>query len=315
MPVMGPGVGPEDVTVETFGCTDVGRKRRRNQDQFLIAQVNRSLTVQSTSVSPDVQRWINSSSEGTVLLVADGMGGVGEGDVASAVAVKAIAEYLCNAMPSADSAAVAQSRMYQDRTLPGVRMGLAAALEKGDAEVRRAAGGAGGRRKLGTTLTMAYLMYPQMYVAHAGDSRAYLLRRQQLTQLTTDHTYAEKFRGKGNAPPPSSDWHHMLWNALGGAGGSAILEPEVRRVPLQPYDLVLLCSDGLTKYLSKEAIAAVLNSEYVLSLACQRLIALANEAGGSDNTTVVAARCTPLGPPSSSAAPAVPPPAGSYPGY
>ena len=313
MPMMGPGTGPEDVAVETYGCTDVGRKRRRNEDQFLIAQVNRSLTVRSTSVSPDVQRWLSSSSEGTVLLVADGMGGAGDGDVASAVAVKAIADYLCNAMPSADPAAVAQSRIHQDRTLPGVRMGLAAALEQGDAEVRRAAGGTRGRRKLGTTLTMAYIVYPQMYVAHAGDSRAYLLRRQQLTQLTTDHTYAEKYRGKGNAPPPSSDWHHMLWNALGGAG-SAILEPEVRRVPLKPYDLVLLCSDGLTKYLSKEAIAAVLNSEHTLPLACQRLIAMANEAGGSDNTTVVAARCTPPAPPSSAGTP-VPAPSGSYPGY
>jgi protein phosphatase len=84
----------------------------------------------------------------------------------------------------------------------------------------------------------------------------------------------------------------MLWNALGGVRNS-VLKPEIDRVPLEPWDTVLLCTDGLTKHVPDATIAAVVAQQPDLELCCQQLVALANQAGGTDNITVVVARCTP----------------------
>ena len=102
-------------------------------------------------------------------------------------------------------------------------------------------------QQMGTTATLAYFLWPDLYVAHAGDSRCYLLRQSRLHQLTTDHTYADRLRaGGGPEVDADSPWHHMLWNALGGVRNS-VLKPEIDRVQLEPWDTVLLCTDGLTK--------------------------------------------------------------------
>lgn len=289
------GAEDDEVDVHSAGLSDVGRVRTRNEDQFLVATVRRSLEVAQTSLGADVVRWLPGATQGTVLLVADGMGGGAAGDVASTVAVKAIVEYLCNTMPSAGPASVAQSRL-RAQTIPGVRVGLQTALAAGDAEVRRAAGDAprsGRSMPMGTTATLAYLLWPQLYVAHAGDSRCYLVRAGGLSQLTTDHTFAERYRAEhGVAVDEESPWHHVLWNALGGIR-NAVLQPEIRRFTLQPNDALVLCSDGLTKHVPEATISSVVTSGADPAVCCQKLVDLANDAGGTDNVTVVVAQCTP----------------------
>jgi serine/threonine protein phosphatase PrpC len=286
---------PPDVFVETAGLSHPGMQRSANEDQFLVATVQRSLQVAQTSLGADVVRWLPGTTTGTILLVADGMGGAAQGGLASTIAVKAIVEYMCNAMPAAGPAEVAQSRL-QRKTVPGIRVGLASALEQADADLRRAAsaGPASVRgQQMGTTATLAYLLWPELYVAHAGDSRCYLLRQAELHQLTTDHTYADHYRSHGGPQVDAdSPWHHMLWNALGGVRNS-VLRPEIDRVPLEPWDTVLLCSDGLTKHLPDPTIAAIVAQQPDLHLCCQQLVALANQAGGTDNVTVVLGRCMP----------------------
>ncbi len=276
------------VKLDAAGATDIGSERETNQDQFLIATLQRTLVLRDTSVKL-ARRWLPDSTEGTVMIVADGMGGTSGGDIASSVAVSTIVEYLCGVMPW-----VQTSRLDEvddpNRTLPGVKTGLHRAIVEGDSEVKRAAKETGGK-DMGTTVTMAYLLWPQLYVAHVGDSRCYLLRDGTLRLLTTDHTLAERLRVNSNVElDEGSPWHHVLWNALGG-GEHASLEPEVHRHPLEEGDVVLLCSDGLTKHCSDDEIANALSRAGSAREACDRLVAMANAGGGSDNITVVVGRC------------------------
>jgi serine/threonine protein phosphatase PrpC len=277
-----------DIALDVAGLTHVGRQRQRNEDQYLIATLQRSLLVQDTSIKAEALRWLPAASDGMVLLVADGMGGADGGDVASSVAVRAVGEYLCNLPQLADPGTAAVRG--RAGTLPGVREGLESALVEGDAEVRRAAAGTDLSEDMGTTVTIAYLLWPLLYVAHAGDSRCYLFRRGALRQLTTDHTLAQKFSEHSSLPiDDDSPLHHALWNVLGGGAQSA-LKPEIRRVVLEADDVVLLCSDGLTKHVSDAAIAEVIAARTASAEACATLLSRANEDGGSDNITVVVAK-------------------------
>ncbi|HZO16325.1 MAG TPA: protein phosphatase 2C domain-containing protein [Polyangiaceae bacterium] len=282
-----------DVELDVAGLTDIGKHRERNEDQFLVATMQRTLHVEASS-DPDQVGWLPGALRGHILLVADGMGGAAGGDIASRVAMRAIAEYLCNVMPIATGNTALSMRApgstMRPSTSPGVRQGLKSAIQRGDDEVRRAAQEAGEQR-MGTTLTMTYISWPQLYVAHVGDSRAYLLRDDELVRLTTDHTYAEKLRERTSvALDENSPWHHVLWNALGGDPREAV-EPELHRWQLEPGDVVMLCSDGLTKHVQDQTVAKVLHRAASAEEACKRLVKKAIDDGGSDNVTVVVARC------------------------
>jgi len=140
---------------------------------------------------------------------------------------------------------------------------------------------------MGTTLTMVLVLGPMLYVAHVGDTRCYLLRSGQLSRLTTDHTMAQKEEEATNEPvDPASELHDVLWNSLGGS--SELPEPQIVKLKLELNDRLLLCSDGLTKHVSDAQILETLAAGANTAV-CERLIALANEAGGSDNVTVIVA--------------------------
>jgi protein phosphatase len=275
------------MAVNAAGHTSVGHVRERNEDQFLVAAVERSLRVCASSVGGADGAWRPTSSDATLLMVADGMGGQGGGDVASNVAIRAVTQYLCGAIPRLG---VARSRGQSD-SVPGVRGELERAVAQGDAQVRRAAQN-GAAPRMGTTLTLAYIMFPTLYVAHVGDSRCYLMRAGTLSQLTDDHTVAEQLRRDGRIEVGErSELHHVLYNALGG-GGDSHAEPQVRRVLLHPDDCLLLCSDGITKHLVDTEIGAILDRERDPQRAVRELVRQADDRGGSDNSTAVVARCT-----------------------
>ena len=146
---------------------------------------------------------------------------------------------------------------------------------------------------MGTTLTFLREL-PRLYVVHVGDSRCYLLRRAELQQLTRDHTLAALQVECGYADKQDAEksrLSHVLWNTLGG--GSDELYPEISKAGLAVGDTVLLCTDGLSKHLSDEEIAAVLNGVTTAEHACRQLIDEANTAGGKDNVTAIVARFQP----------------------
>jgi serine/threonine protein phosphatase PrpC len=275
------------IAFDAAGATAVGQKRRRNEDQFVVATIRRSMHIHATSLE-EANAVLPSSAEGTLLLVADGMGGHGGGDVASSIASRALVGYLSTVLPWFD----AQAAEPRDPTesLSGVRDGLNAALRSSDRAVRRAAAQPGGIQGMGTTMTVAYAHFPLLYVAHVGDSRAYLLRGNQLHRLTRDHTVADELAEAMQQPvEDDSPYHHVLTKAIGG-GGQTHSEPDIRRADLELGDVILLCSDGLTKHVGDDEIARLLGASEAAETIADRLVALANERGGSDNITVVVAR-------------------------
>jgi serine/threonine protein phosphatase PrpC len=264
-----------------YGATNVGRQRDRNEDAFFVGSLRRDMLVEHTNLFADPPSWFNGVSEGWLLIVADGMGGQGSGDLASRTALTAVLDYLCNGMPWV-------APRTRQESLPGVREELAEAVSVGESNVREAATRPNASAKMGTTLTMAYVLWPHLYLAHVGDSRCYLLRGGQLTRLTTDHTVAERLAEEGvSGMDENSPWRHVLWNALGATEGLA--QPEISRIELAEGDEVLLCSDGLTCHVHDRELLDYLGAPAV-EQSCERLIEAANAAGGSDNITVVVAR-------------------------
>ncbi len=279
------GVNPR-VTLSAAGATDVGRVRPRNEDAYLIAALQRSMVVFDAS-PPAAKGWFDGEASGLLLVVADGMGGQGSGDVASQVAVNTIAGYLLNVMPWVTLRSTDASARGSTPSLVGLREQLSSALVAGDSTVK-SVGVKAGSPRMGTTLTMALLYWPIAYVAHVGDTRCYLARGDQLSALTTDHTVAQQITESGSEPPdPTSALHHILWNSLGGS--EQLPRPQISKASLEPGDSLVLCSDGLTKYVSDEEIAAVLASAAPLPERCKELVKRANSAGGADNVTVVIA--------------------------
>jgi len=174
-----------------------------------------------------------------------------------------------------------------DRLLTDFRNALGQAHER----VRHEANEHPELHGMGTTLTLAYSLNDQLYVAHVGDSRCYLFRERILYRVTQDHTLVEEMVRKGALKPEEAvhhRWRHVITSTVGGE--SEKVRVDVHRLHLVPGDIVLLCSDGLTEMQTGDNIAAVLQSAPDAQAACQQLIAAANAAGGKDNVTVVVAR-------------------------
>ena len=276
-------------SIDAAGATDVGRDRPLNEDAYLIATLQRSMVVHDAN--PEAARgWLPGGSAGTLLMVADGMGGQGGGDVASRVAVNAVAGYLLNVMawPTAPAGAPA---VHENPSSPGVRDQLSSALVVGDSTVKTTAIHTGAPR-MGTTLTMALVLWPVLYVAHVGDTRCYLLRSGRLKRLTTDHTVAQMVLASAAEPVHvASQLHHTLWNSLGGS--AELPKPEISKLELELGDVLLLCSDGLTKHVTDEEIRTLLSTDEPNAARCAKLVERANSGGGSDNVTVVVATARP----------------------
>lgn len=267
------------------GRTDIGRKRADNQDQFLIADLNKCMVVQSTSLNLEAQSRLYGVSHGKLLMVADGMGGHQGGNRASYMAIDMLINQLLNGMhwfSSQDEDEVEREAGFIE-DLKRLMQGAHDAIER-EARLNL------DKKGMGTTLTVAYVVWPWMYVLHAGDSRCYLFRNGGLEQMTKDHTVSNQLIERGGmtaAEANNSPWSNVLYNAL-GAGASAVV-PEVKKVQLEQGDTILLCTDGLYRHVREQEIENILSTELEPHESCRSLIELANFRGGVDNITVVVA--------------------------
>lgn len=272
--------------ITSAGRTDIGKKRDSNQDQYLIADLNKSMLVQSTSLNLETQSRLYGMSHGKLFMVADGMGGHQGGNRASTLAIDLLINQLLNSMHW-----FFQMDNDQEEREQGFIADLKKMLQKAHEAIEKESSEVAGSQGMGTTLTMAYVIWPWMYVVHAGDSRCYLLRNEELKQLTHDHTVSNQLMEKGGMTQDEADkspWSNVLYNAL-GAGASAV-EAEVHKVHLQPEDMILLCSDGLYRYLEDNEMRDMLLSELEPLEVCRSFIELANFRGGADNITAIVAR-------------------------
>lgn len=265
--------------IDAYGISDIGNRRSENQDQFLVGKLHEGMSVQIGSIAED--RIVRLPSvEGTFLIVADGMGGRGRGIVASAVSVECFARYLHWR---------ASDFLVPRKELPER---LVAAVRFCHRTICKISQQRPDLRGMGTTLTAAYVLGRKLYVVHAGDSRCYLLRRSRISQLTTDHTLAQLYRDADGADASNvaeAKLRHVLWNCIGAAESD--LEVEVVECDVRHGDRLVLCSDGLSNYVDKRSITAIVLESTSVETACRSLVTAANEAGGSDNITVVVGQC------------------------
>jgi serine/threonine protein phosphatase PrpC len=273
----------EPLVARSYGMTDRGRERLENEDQFLIAALARALWVQQSSLHEAAVQYAD--AEGQLFVVADGMGGHVGGAQASALALSAIEDFLLHSIRWLFALGGTASADFD------VLGEFKAALRRADAKVCEEASAHPELKGMGTTLTMAYSHGAELFVAHVGDSRCYLFRRGQLHQLTQDHTVVGELVRSGLVPPERAADHqlrHVITNVVGGPKPG--VHAEVHKVRLEPEDMLLLCTDGLTEMVADDEITRVLTEERSLRTGANRLVALANERGGVDNITVVVAR-------------------------
>lgn len=267
--------------VRSHGLTDRGQVRSTNEDHFLIADLGQAMRArQSSHVRSKTQY---SVERGQLMLVADGMGGHNAGEEASALAVDTIAEHVLH---------TARSLLHKvgvDKSAQLVE--LQQAMLEADRRIFEAMDDNTDWHGMGTTATLAYYFGRHLFVAHVGDSRCYLLRNGQLRQLTDDHTLINELRKKGLIRPEDTlqrKYRHMITNVLGGNEVGARVDAQT--VEIQPGDVVLLCTDGLTDKVPDTVIHQILTEEPDPQAACARLMKAANERVTEDNLTVVVAR-------------------------
>ncbi|MDQ6820782.1 MAG: Stp1/IreP family PP2C-type Ser/Thr phosphatase [Actinomycetota bacterium] len=205
-----------------------------------------------------------------LFVVADGMGGAQAGEVASRIAVDAFERGLPDTGPP-------ETRLA-DRVREANRQIYERSLEEQD------------RAGMGTTLTAAYLDDAGLAIAHVGDSRAYLFRDGALTRLTRDHSLVEELVKQGKLTAEEAAEHPQRSIITRALGPEPEVEVDTETHDVQPGDVILLCSDGLTTMLSEERVAEILGAARSLDQAAQGLIDEANQAGGRDNITVILLR-------------------------
>ena len=240
------------------GLTDAGRVRTSNQDAF--------------AIDNELGLWV----------IADGMGGHVGGNIASQLAVASIMNHVRTS---------AQPWPSSGDLLRHATTVLTHAITAGKAAIQERIAVAPELSSMGTTVVAAWLCptpIPTLAIAHVGDSRAYLIRENHLTALTTDHSLVQQLVAEGHISVEDSLTHpkrNILVNAL-GSGYPSI--PDVAPHPLAPQDIVLLCTDGLTKMLSDADILSIIRrTRNNLEEGCRQLIEQSNAQGGKDNTTVL----------------------------
>jgi serine/threonine protein phosphatase PrpC len=263
--------------LDMFGVTDVGLVRERNEDQFLIARLYRQMVLEQSSLPVAEERRILAGDPGQLFVVADGVGGHGGGDLASAVAVDAVADAVLKSTPWVFEPGLVPDEPERDAQ---VATELQAALARAEAQVH-AVGERHQAQRMATTLTLGLLLWPRLYVAHAGDSRCYIVRGGRLRRVTRDHTLGERVGAENGA------FKHVLVNAVGGSEEKLMVE--IHRVMLEPGDGVLFCTDGLTNQVADEQISAHFAQGGGAAEIAARLVEHAKSTGGRDNITVVVA--------------------------
>jgi protein phosphatase len=276
------GARPRDDQLDLFGITHRGKVRLENQDHFLVATVHPELVIHETSLPSPQSLDVRGTRLATMMLVADGVGGSTGGREASQLAVETIMKYVSSTLRCYQSAGSSDEKEFVDA--------LREAALEAHAAVRAQAALQPEVHRMATTLTLFIAVWPWAYVVQVGDSRCYHFHSGKLGQMTRDQTIAQDLVDQGVLAPErlaKSPFSHVLASAI---GADAAL-PEVSRVKFDVRkDIFLLCSDGLTKHVKDEEIAAELRELTSSAASCRKLLDLALERGGSDNITVLIAR-------------------------
>ena len=262
------------VKIEIFGKTDLGRTREHNEDRFLVADLTRKESSLEAQVRPH-----EIGPRGTLLIVADGMGGAAAGELASEMATETIYGHLVKTW-NEESDVTPQRFAYR----------LKEAVEVANASIHAHAKAHPEVRGMGTTTTAAGVLNDHLYLSQVGDSRAYLVRGGVAHQITKDQSLMQRLVEAGELTEEEaahSERRNIILQAL---GPDPKIKVDLTHQEVRRGDVLVLCSDGLSGQVKKEEIGKIVSESSDLAAACDKLVALANERGGPDNITVVVAR-------------------------
>jgi serine/threonine protein phosphatase PrpC len=245
--------------------TDVGRVRDANEDAYAITELRDGQTVDAF----DADRCVDVGRHGLLLAIADGMGGGDAGEIASGLVLEVLQ---------------AELQRAEKRSIPRA---LEAAILSANTAVHDAAK-RGDHRGMGTTLVAVYVRGDQAHIAEVGDSRAYLLRGEQLRQVTRDQSMVQLLIEQGVLSERDARESCARNVVLQAVGLSPSVRVAVSRLDLRRSDRLLLCSDGVTNLLTDAELRQIMTESRPRE-ACETMIALANERGGHDNETVIIA--------------------------
>ena len=262
------------VRVSVFGKTDLGLTRDHNEDTFLVAD----LSAGNASLHPDVRNH-EVGPRGSLFMVADGMGGAAAGELASAMAADVIYQHLA-------------TTWTQDQDVTAARFAyrMKEAVELANQRIYGYAREHPDVRGMGTTVTAAGVFGDELYLTQIGDSRGYLVRNGEAFQLTKDQSLTQRLVDAGELTEEEAEHSERRNIILQALGPDPRVKVDLSRQRLRRGDTLILCSDGLSGVVRREEFAHMVADSPDLPTLCSALIDLANERGGPDNVTVVAAR-------------------------
>jgi serine/threonine protein phosphatase PrpC len=241
---------------QAAALTDIGRARRSNQDSY------------------------GCDDSLGLYVVCDGMGGAAGGDIASAIASETFLDTARRELESLGTHSSQASSMALQRAVAAANR---AVVERSAWDTRL--------RGMGTTLVGVHVLDAQLTVIHVGDSRAYLVRDDDATQLTADHSLVSEQVRLGVLTLDQAEASSLRSVITRAIGVDPDVRPDVQTLALQPRDTLLLASDGLTRHVTDSEIAAILSADDAIPAGlAQQLIDLANQRGGSDNITAIVIR-------------------------
>jgi serine/threonine protein phosphatase PrpC len=276
-----PARKPREDEIDAHGVTHPGKVRQDNQDHFILCYLRKQLVVRLSSIPEADELMAESERLASLAMVADGVGGSVRGETASRVALQGVTRYVTRAMRCYYGAAEDDDQALHDTLQEGSRQCHAELLRRGEEDPDY--------RGMATTLTLYLGVWPRAYLLQVGDSRCYLLRHGELTQITRDQTMAQEMVDLGVMKAEDAAATRLAHTLTSSIGGSQT-DPKVTRFEMTWGHVLLLCSDGLTRHVPDDRIREVLRSMTSARQACETLLQDALDGGGSDNITIVVGR-------------------------
>ena len=258
--------------ISVFAQTDVGKVRKGNEDSFLVVDT----TSEHSDSLPEVRQY-NLNEGNQFFMVADGMGGPAAGEVASLLAVNTVLKEMTSKTASEESEFV---RILDDF------------LQKANIAIIEEALSHPEMRGMGTTAMLAGTLNNKLFVGQVGDSRAYIIRMDKITQITKDQSLVNQLVESGTISEEEAENHPQKNVILQALGNKKSLQVASTSVELCRDDYLLLCSDGLSGLVKNEEMKNIIQSSTDLPTASKKLIDLTNQRGGHDNITLVISHFT-----------------------
>jgi protein phosphatase len=272
--------------VEVHATSHIGRVRKGNEDNYLVLNINASQTwtsEQDSKTFPIESQKIEVGEEGIILAVSDGMGGALAGEVASKMAVEGVSERLLSEDP--------EKTLGDDTHEESLIEKLYEATVHANSEIHRQGRSDPQFNGMGATFTAAALTRHELDVVQVGDSRAYVVRKGEITQVTKDQSLVQQLIDANQIKPEEAETHALKNVILQALGAQSEVFPVPCRIAPCRGDVLLLCSDGLSNKLhAGDMLGIVTRNLDDLNTACGEMVRMANDRGGEDNITIVLAR-------------------------